>query len=73
MLQDLYLLSVYFEPSQAIMYEDDLKRRYGDGTVLSAMKEGLLEFYRAPCLRGEGRCFYRLSEKGMKAASLRLA
>lgn len=73
MLQDLYLLSVYFEPSQAIMYEDDLKRRYGDSTVLSAMKEGWLEFYRAPCLRGEGRCFYRLSEKGMKAASLHLA
>lgn len=55
------------------MYEDDLKRRYGDSTVLSAMKEGWLEFYRAPCLRGEGRCFYRLSEKGMKAASLHVA
>ena len=73
MLHDLYLLSVYFEPSQAIMYEDDLKRRYGTGTVLAAMKDGFLEFYRAPCLRGEGRCFYRLSEKGLKAASLQVA
>jgi hypothetical protein len=69
MLHDLYLLSCYFEPTEAILYEDDIKRRYGSNAVLLAVKEGLLEFYRAPCLRGEGRCFYRLSRKGFEQAS----
>lgn len=67
LLQDLYMLSYYFEPSMAVMYEDDLKRRYGERAVGDAMKEGLLDYYRAPCLRGDGRCFYRLSRKGIEA------
>ncbi len=67
MLHDLYLLACYFEPTMAVMYEDDLKRRYGDGAVRKALHEGLLDYHRAPCLRGDGRCFYRLSQKGLAA------
>lgn len=65
MLHDLYLLSCYFEPTLAVMYEDDLKRRYGENAVLQALREGMLEYHRAPCLRGGGKCFYSLSEKGL--------
>lgn len=67
MLHDLYLLSCYFEPTMAVMYEDDLKRRYGESAVLQALKEGLLDYHQAPCLRGRGKCFYRLSQKGVAA------
>ena len=73
MLHDLYLLSCYFDAPSAILYEDDLKRRYAPHEILHAMKEGWLDFYRAPCLRGDAKCFYRLSQKGLRAAELQSA
>ena len=66
MLHDLYLLSCYFEPSLAVMYEDDMKRRYGQEAIQSAVREGFLDFHRIPCLFGRGKCFYSLSEKGLQ-------
>ena len=65
MLHDLYLLSCYFEPTQAILYEDELKRRYGIAEINAAMKEGYIELFRAPCEKGTGKCFYRLSPRGL--------
>lgn len=66
MLHDLYLLACYFEPTLAVMYEDDLKRRYGESAVSQALREGMLDFHRAPCMRpGGGKCFYSLSQKGI--------
>jgi hypothetical protein len=70
MLHDLYLLTCYFEPTLAVMYEDDLKRRYGEGAIRQALRDGMLDFHQAPCLRSGGKCFYRLSQKGMAAARL---
>lgn len=40
MLQDMHLLSVYFDPAQAGMYEDDLTRRYGAAAVQAAIAKG---------------------------------
>lgn len=65
MLHDLYLLSCYFEGPQAVIYEDDLKRRYGLTAVAEALKEGLIELYCAPCRNGEGSFFCRLSARGL--------
>ncbi len=65
MLHDLYLLSCYFEPTQAILYEDDLKKRYGALAVQEAASQGFLEFYCAPCSKGIGRFFCRLSSRGI--------
>ncbi len=66
MLHDLYLLSCYFEPTQAVLYEDDLKRRYGDGAVKDALDQGLLEFFRTPCgSQQKGRFFCRLSDRAL--------
>ena len=66
MLHDLYLLSCYFDEPQAILYEDDLKRRYGLSAVADALKEGLIELYCAPCGgRGNGKFFCRLSPRGV--------
>lgn len=66
MLHDLYLLSCYFDGPQAVLYEDDLKRRYGFSAVAEALKEGLIELYCAPCngVR-EGKFFCRLSPRGL--------
>lgn len=67
MLHDLYLLSCYFEPSLAVMYEDDMKRRYGVSAIQQAVQDGLLDFHRTPCLLGRGKCFYSLSDKGLQS------
>ena len=66
MLHDLYLLSCYFDGPQAVLYEDDLKRRYGLSVVAEALKEGLIELYCAPCngVRGD-KFFCRLSPRGL--------
>lgn len=73
MLHDLYLLSCYFEESQAVMYEEDLERRYGLRAVADAVKDGLIELYCAPCGRGQGKVFCRLSPRGLGRVESRLA
>lgn len=74
MLHDLYLLSCYFDESQAILYEEDLKRRYGITTVADALKEGLIELYCAPCHgAGGGKFFCRLSARGLGRVEQTLA
>lgn len=66
MLHDLYLLSVYFDPTQAVQYEDDLARRYGAEAVQEALGQGLIERHCAPCAASNGRArfFCRLSQAG---------
>jgi hypothetical protein len=66
MLHDLYLLSCYFEPSLAVMYEDDMKRRYGAVAIQKAVQDGFLDLHQTPCLFGRGKCFYSLSSKGLQ-------
>jgi hypothetical protein len=65
MLHDLYLLSCYFEPTQAVLYEEDLKRRYGLNAVSEALRAGYIELFCAPCGRGAGKFFCRLSQRGL--------
>ena len=65
MLHDLYLLSCYYEPTQAVLYEDDLERRYGIAAVRDAVQAGYLEFFCAPCEKGKGKFFCRLSSRGL--------
>lgn len=68
MLHDLYLLSVYFEPVQAVQFEDDLTRRYGSDAVNDALGRGLIERVCAPCAEGRARAFCRLSALGQRMA-----
>lgn len=65
MLHDLYLLSCYFDGPSAVMYEEDLKRRYGLQAVGDALKQGLIELYCPPCARGKSTFFCRLSQRGL--------
>jgi hypothetical protein len=65
MLHDLYLLSCYFEPTQAVLYEDDLNRRYGVDAVRDAVRAGFVELYCAPCAKSPGKFFCRLSQRGI--------
>lgn len=65
MLHDLYLLTCYFEPTNAILYEDELRHRYGIKAINDAVRDGYIELFRAPCLNGTGKCFYRLSAQGL--------
>lgn len=73
MLHDLYLLSCYFEGPQAVLYEEDLKRRYGLETVTRALNDGLLELYCIPCAKGAGGFFCRLSAQGRRYVESALA
>ena len=68
MLYDLYMLACYFEPTMAVMYEDDLRKRYGESAVAKALEDGLLISSKTPCLCGDRRSFYRLSQKGTELA-----
>lgn len=66
MLHDMYLLSCYFEPSQAMLMEDEFRKRYGDSVLHDAVEKGWLETVCIPCRRNEvRRNFLRLSQKGM--------
>lgn len=65
MLHDLYLLSCYFEPSQAMLYEDDLETRYGISAVREALLEGWIELYCPLSLKTPVRPVCRLSKAGI--------
>lgn len=70
LLHDLYLLSCYFEPAQAVLYEDELRARYGAAAVEGALREGLIERYCPPCARlgGQAKAYFRLSARGADLA-----
>lgn len=42
MLQDLWMLSIYFDPPQACITEDELKKYYGEWVVRLAHAKGWL-------------------------------
>ncbi len=69
MLHDLYMLSCYFEPTQAVLYEDELRARYGRDAVADALHQGLIERFCLPCMQGDARAFCRLSALGAGIAS----
>lgn len=62
MLHDLYLLSCYLEPSQAMLYEEDLEKRYGSAQVREALIEGWIELYCPPTLKTASKPVCRLSK-----------
>lgn len=73
MLHDLYLLSCYFDEPQAVLYEEDLKKRYGMRAVADALRAGLIEVYCVPC-RGANDSFYcRISPRGLGEVKKALA
>jgi hypothetical protein len=65
MLHDLYLLSCFFEPSQAVLYEEDLERRYGVAMVKEALLKGWIELYSRPSLKEPSAVLCRLSKTGI--------
>jgi hypothetical protein len=72
MLHDLYLLSCYFEPVEAVLYEDEVTARYGAEAVRTALRDGLIELFRAPCKSNvKGRYFCRLTDKALSAGFAR--
>lgn len=66
MLHDLYLLSCYFDPTQAVLFEEDLNRRYGLAAVTEALKEGWIELCCMPCRQGNQRRWCRLTHVGIR-------
>lgn len=65
MLHDLYLLSCYFEPAQAVLFEDDLENRYGRATVREALVQGWIELYCPATLKTPSKPACRLSKAGI--------
>ncbi len=65
MLHDLYLLSCYFEPTQAVLYEEDLTRRYGLSAVSEAVREGWIELCCLPCRQGPQSRWCKITELGI--------
>lgn len=70
MLHDLYLLSSYFDPAEAVLYENEIMARYGAEAFRTAARDGLIEVYRAPCHTAHrGRFFCRLTQRGLSEGS----
>lgn len=66
MLHDLYLLSCYFEPSQALLCEQALEKRYGEQAVKEALLHGWIELYAPPSLqKGASQVLCRLTSSGI--------
>jgi len=66
MLHDLYLLSCYFEPSQAMLFEDELEDRYGQAAVREALMKGWIEIFCSPLLSSaSSKPLCRLSKAGI--------
>ena len=70
MLNDLLLVSRYFNGADTALYEEDLKSRYGADEVRRAIYAGLLEHRRVPCGAGRMRCVCWLSRKGAAEAAV---
>lgn len=73
MLHDLYMVSCYFDPAQAVLCEDELRERYGASSVAEALRDGLIERICTPCNNGRFRFFCRLSSLGEQSVQARLA
>jgi hypothetical protein len=76
MLIELYLLETYFEEPAALMFEEDMVRRFGAAAVTEAVAIGLLEQRRIPCglgaAQGQTRHVCRLSQTGHALVSASL-
>lgn len=70
MLNHLLDLNLYFPFPENALYEEDLISQFGLEKVSSAIKEGYLEHAWIPCATGRRRCVIKLSEKGIKQASV---
>lgn len=68
MLNDLLLVTRYFEGPDTALYERDLEERYGVDAVRRAIRTGLLEHRWVPCGKGRRRCVCWLSAKGRQEA-----
>lgn len=66
MLYDLYLLSCYFSPDQAVMYEDEVIRRYDATTVREVIRQGWVSLHGVSGLVSSGG-FFRITALGIKA------
>lgn len=56
MLEDLKELQEYFDFSDYVVYEDKLRKQYGDLAVTNAIRSGTLEHRWIPCKSGKKRC-----------------
>lgn|GEM_PF-1770120 len=69
MLQDLYLLELYFGSAEAAISIEDLVKKHGHAEVLRNLKEGFLQSKAGLCLSGADpqACLCWLSDKGRRA------
>ena len=56
MIKELELLKTYFDLPNAVLYEEDLVKKFGRGAVTSAIQSGALQHRWVPCGRGKRRC-----------------
>lgn len=71
---DLYILSLYFTPEHAVMYEDEVMRRYNQMDIAALVERGLIRIGRLSGFFGMGaHIFYRLTPQGLMAAGREVA
>ena len=70
MLQDFYMLELYFGSAEAAITIEDLIKKHGHAEVLRNLKEGFLQSKAGLCLSGTDpkACLCWLSDKGRRSA-----
>jgi hypothetical protein len=72
MLKDLYLLSQYADPLQAVLSLHEATRRYDPAEIRLVVQAGFVRFVSAPCLNAHdgGRACLTLTGKGRSALAV---
>lgn len=73
MLQDFYMLEMYFGDAESAQSYETLVEKYGSKAVLQNLADGFLEKASLSCWMGRTDLPIWLSEKGRKLASQKLA
>jgi hypothetical protein len=69
MLQDMFFISLYFDPMSAVMAEDEMRRRYGAAALEAAMVKGWLGSKFLLCRETPAARVFWLTDKGRAAAA----
>ncbi|MFA7277049.1 MAG: hypothetical protein WC043_09640 [Pseudobdellovibrionaceae bacterium] len=55
---DLYILSLYFTPEHAVMYEDEVMRRYNQMDIAALVERGLIRIWAPQWFFRDGRPYF---------------
>lgn len=69
MLQDFYMLELYFGSAESVISIEELIEKYGSSNVIGNIKNGYIRMASGFCNQKTGKCMCWLTEKGRIVAA----